>query len=291
MTPVQGHSIDAQIMYSAHHQIGGEMGAQVGEIMGGLVAGPTDPSAVLGQVKELLQNLAEGLQGLLGQQAPSRPQAFSPSCVSPDALQNPMGVLRENNTTNINININIGGADAGLQAGPVHYGKAPMVGNDSQWPGFSDAVKGRMTGSESAKNALFDGTNPWAKNDDKTVERTAVGWAMQQDDRLRYDTDRKQLYITNTDGSTRDVASIGEVMEKIAANGGANQNNGKGFQAVGGFLQNRVAEADATGGAGAGRGATGADDIGQLLKQLFEKLNEMMQRQAQVMGRSMQLIR
>ena len=99
----------------------------------------------------------------------------------------------------INIEIRMN-PSATLAQGDMSFGKAPIVGNDSQWPAFSQSVNSRITGSDSAKAGLFDGSNPWSKNDGKTGERAAIGWTMQQNDKLRYDADSKQFYTTGADG-------------------------------------------------------------------------------------------
>jgi hypothetical protein len=56
---------------------------------------------------------------------------------------------------------------------------------------------------------------------------------MQQNDTLRYDADRKMFYTTDQNGVTRDAMSLDQVIQTMRANGGANPNNGAGFQAVG----------------------------------------------------------
>ncbi len=128
---------------------------------------------------------------------------------------------------------------------PIHFQKIPGVSTDADWPGASAVMRGRLTGSRSGIDALdFGSKNMWRVEPERRDERAAVAWAMQNDDRVRYDVDRQRFFTTDTNGLRRDVASLGEVESVIRANGGADQNNGAGYQATGRFIAGRVAASD-----------------------------------------------
>ena len=120
---------------------------------------------------------------------------------------------------------------------PINYPKAPGVNTEADWPAYSKAIGDRLTGSKANKLAVDGGgQNIWTMQGGNLDERAAVGWALQQNQNLRYDTDRKQFFLSYPDGSTKDVASLGNVVNVIRQNGGANQNNAAGMKAVGSYL-------------------------------------------------------
>jgi hypothetical protein len=130
-------------------------------------------------------------------------------------------------------------------ADPVHYPRIPIVGSDADWPGASAVMRSRLTGSREGVDALdFGSKNMWNVEPERREERAAVAWAMQNDDRVRYDVDSRTFFTTDTQGTRRDVAGLGEVESVIRANGGADPNNGAGFQATGRFIADRVAASD-----------------------------------------------
>jgi hypothetical protein len=216
----------------------------------------------LGKLLEGLQSLFGKAQGTAGAGVSQRPLPFSSANININISLNPLGALQQ---------------PAG--GGPLQsFGKAPEVGNDSQWKGFADAANSRITGSDAAKQGVaFDGTNPWARGGDKT-DMAAVGWALQKNDKVRFDADRKQFYVTNADGSTRDVASLGEVKEQINKAGGANPNNGAAYNAVGAFLDGRVNQPQSSPAAPQKTG--GFENPFQQLVQMLEKLVQMLTGQA-----------
>ena len=212
-----------QVAQMSIQLLGGSQGSVVGQAMA-----PFSGAAGMQQLQQVFQQLQQALgqmQKLLGSEGgqaaqggfQAQPGAMSPSSIKIDIRMNPMGTLAQGDQT---------------------FGKLPIVGNDSQWPAFSQSANSRITGSDSAKAGLFDGTNPWAKNDGKTGERAAIGWAMQQNDKLRYDADNKQFYTTGADGSRTNAVSLDQVMQTINNSGGANPNNGTGYQAVGNLVNN-----------------------------------------------------
>ncbi|HBY58831.1 MAG TPA: hypothetical protein DEH78_03355 [Solibacterales bacterium] len=186
---------------------GGQLAGLVGQALNQLNA-----LGQLGQVMGLLnqaQGLLQQLQG--GGQFPAQPQPFSMGAGG-------AGVVV------------FGAASQNVQ----NFNKLPIVsgGSAGEWQNFSNAAKDRMVGSDSAKNALFDGTNPWAKGGNME-ERAAVGWALQKSDNLKYDADRKVFFQTGADGTRIDRLSLDQVVDTIRANGGASPNNMGGFEAVG----------------------------------------------------------
>jgi hypothetical protein len=188
-----------------------------GPLLGGPIGAGLSAAFNLGKTLGEMKSTFSKLQSSL-QQSPltpsstmaQRPQPFSVTKINITIIQNP--------------------AQAATQSPSQRFQMAPIVGNDSQWPGFSQAANSRITGNS---NGLFDGTNPWAKNDGRTEERAAVGWVMQQNDSLRYDANNKTFYTTGADGSRTDKLSLDQVVNTIRAHGGASPTTGAAFQAVG----------------------------------------------------------
>ncbi|MCW5964411.1 MAG: hypothetical protein KIT83_10260 [Bryobacterales bacterium] len=187
-----------------------------GPLLGGPIGAALSAAMKLGQsssdLKSALSKLSSSLQSSqpkMGSQVASQPQPF--------------------NSININITITQDPIKAATQSLNQRFAMPPMVGNDSQWPSFAQAANSRITGNS---QGLFDGTNPWTKNDGRTEERAAVGWVMQQNDSLRYDADSKKFYTTAADGTRTDKLSLDQVVNTIRANGGANS-NAAGLSAVG----------------------------------------------------------
>ncbi|MDX2153454.1 MAG: hypothetical protein SFV54_22105 [Bryobacteraceae bacterium] len=186
---------------------GGQLAGLVGQALSQLNA-----LGQLGQVLGLLnqaQGLLQQLQG--GSQFPAQPQPFS--------MNNGGGGV-----------VLLGAASQNVQS----FNKLPIVGGGSagEWQNFANAAKDRMVGSDAAKNALFDGSNPWSQGGN-VEERAAVGWALQKSDNLKYDADRKVFFQTGADGARMDRLSLDQVVNTIRANGGASPNNPAGFEAVG----------------------------------------------------------
>jgi hypothetical protein len=98
---------------------------------------------------------------------------------------------------------------------------------------------------------------------------------MQKDDRLRYDADRKQFYVTNTDGSTKDVCSLDDMKGVINKNGGPNQNNGAGFNAVGNYIDGLLK--NETGAAQGPNSAPAQQANSNPLQQIMDLLQKVMQ--------------
>lgn len=187
-----------------------------GPALGGPIGAALSAAFKLGQdsgdLKSALSKLSSSLQGAgpkMSSQVASQPQPFNAASISITITQNPM--------------------QAATQSPNQRFATPPMVGSESQWPAFAQAANSRITGNS---QGLFDGTNPWSKNDGRMEERAAVGWVMQQNDSLRYDADNKMFYTTATDGTRTDKLSLDQVVNTIRANGGANS-NAAAFPAVG----------------------------------------------------------
>ncbi|MBL0160865.1 MAG: hypothetical protein IPP47_27845 [Bryobacterales bacterium] len=232
--------------------LGGPQGAVVGQALAPF-AGKAGMQQLQQVFKQLQQALGD-LQKLLGGQGGQASQAGSGGFQAQPGAMSPASI-------NIEIRMN---PSATLAQGDMSFGKAPIVGNDSQWPAFSQSVNSRITGSDSAKAGLFDGSNPWSKNDGKTGERAAIGWTMQQNDKLRYDADSKQFYTTGADGARTNAVSLDQVMQTINGAGGAGPSNGAAFQAVGNLVNNLP------------NAQQPPPDMTQILK-MFEDLIQMMQ--------------
>lgn len=226
--------------------LGPALGGPVGSLLSAI------PQGQLGKLPQMLKGLMGGFGkagGVLPSHGAQRPLPFSPKNITMVVVMNPAGALQQP-----------------ASSGPLqNFAKAPIVGNDSQWGSFANAVNSRITGNDKSFN--FSGTNPWVGGGDKN-EMAAIGWAMQKNDKVRFDADRKQFYVTNADGSKRDVASLDEVKAEIARNGGANPSNGKAFNAVGSFMESRVNSAASK---PAQKAPSNANPFQELLK-MIEKL-------------------
>ncbi|MCU0227593.1 MAG: hypothetical protein MUF01_08125 [Bryobacterales bacterium] len=198
----------AQLLSLATKMAGAGLGGPIGAALG--AAFQLGKSA--SEMKSTLSNLQSALNSgapRVNAQTPSQPQPF--------------------NRTTITIHIHQQPLQAATQSPNQRYTMPPIVGNDSQWPAFSQAANARITGGGAA---LFDGTNPWTKNDGRIEERAAVGMVLQQNDSLRYDADNKMFYTTSTNGVRTDKLALNDVVNTIRAHGGATQ-DARSFSAVG----------------------------------------------------------
>ncbi|MBI1352766.1 MAG: hypothetical protein GC160_00360 [Acidobacteria bacterium] len=223
----------------------GPLGGVVANVLGGLLEAGAKGKQQLTALQAQYPK-ASGFTG--GQQTASRPQPFSINVIQ--VTVNPMDNLQK-----------APGAGA-LQS----FGKVGEVGNDSQWGQFANQANARITGNDKSFN--FNGTNPWLGGGDKS-DMAAVGWALQKNDKVKFNSDTKQFFVTNADGSTKNVASLDEVKAQIAKSGGANPNNGAAYNAVGSFLDGRVGQAQAQ---SASQQPQGAEDIIKALSELLQKL-------------------
>lgn len=199
----------AQLLKLATNLAGSGLGGPIGAALSGVLK----MGQSVGTLKSTLAKLQSSQQGSNlkpGAQVASQPQPFSLVNINVTVMQNP--------------------AQAASQSPSQRFQMAPIVGNDSQWPGFSQAANSRITGNS---NGLFDGSNPWAKSDGRTEERAAVGWVMQQNDSLRYDADKKMFYSTAADGTRTDKLSLDKAIDTIRSHGGASPSAGAAFRAVG----------------------------------------------------------
>ena len=199
------------------------LGGQLGSLVSGALQSFQGPQG-LGQ----LQNLLTQLQSAMGQLSQltggaqgfgQQPGAVSPASIEVTIASNPLGFCQPSST--------------GLQT----FTKPPLVGSDSQWPQFSDAVNARTTGS----HKVYDGSNPWAKSGAARDEAGLVGWAMQQNDTVRYDSDRKMFYTTDQSGVNRDVMSLEQLKNVANGSGPISSNAGAPYLAVGNAINNAAA--------------------------------------------------
>ena len=99
--------------------------------------------------------------------------------------------------------------------------KVPTVHLESQWPAASSIVASRLVGSSENRAIIhFDGRNPWSNADGNLERRTAVWQVMQQDETLRFDADRGMFFRTASDGTTRDVVSVDNIVNLRRLAGG-----------------------------------------------------------------------
>lgn len=238
----------------------GPMAGPLAALVKGIAGSQKGLDNIKGSLGQLLQGqFAKASGGAAQGQPASRPQPFSPTVINIQIVMNPVANMQQ-------------GPSA---AGPLQsFGKVPEVGSESQWPSFANAVNSRITGSDKSFN--MTGVNPWGGGGDKT-DMAAVAWAMQKNDNVKFDSDSKQFYVTNADGSTKNVASLDEVKGQIAKAGGANQSNGAAYNAVGSFINSRVNNAQ-TAAPAAGPQTSGASNnpmqqIAELLKKLIEMLS------------------
>ncbi|MEW6284023.1 MAG: hypothetical protein AB1758_35750, partial [Candidatus Eremiobacterota bacterium] len=112
------------------------------------------------------------------------------------------------------------GAPTNIQGGQVHYVGLPTFDAITSWPQASAIVKARLVG-DAGKQAWFHftDTDPHLNHDGRANERTTVWWALQMNDRLRFDVDTNNFFMTYPDGSTRNVANLQSLMSVRQAGG------------------------------------------------------------------------
>lgn len=93
--------------------------------------------------------------------------------------------------------------------GRVLYQPLPTFEDTDSWVNVYEIVASRTVGSpENADPIHYSGNAPMGNADGRADERTTVWWALQQNDRLRYNADSKEFFITYPDGSTRAVDTL-----------------------------------------------------------------------------------
>lgn len=230
----------AELLSLATKIAGAGLGGPIGAALGAAFQLGKSASEMKSTLSKLQSALNSGAPRA-NTQMPSQPQPF--------------------NRTTIVIHVHQQPLQTATQSPNQRYTMPPIVGNDSQWPGFSQAANARITGSGPA---LFDGTNPWTKNDGRIEERAAVGMVLQQNDSLRYDADNKMFYTTSTNGVRTDKLALSDVVNTIRANGGATP-HAHAFSAVG-KLANDAANAPGA--------ATPQQNPMKALADVFKQLSE-----------------
>jgi hypothetical protein len=109
---------------------------------------------------------------------------------------------------------------ARVQNGQVAYPNLPPFESVTSWASASQVVALRLTGDPGAQATYhFTSTDPHLNHDGRANERTTVWWALQQNDRLRFDADSKNFFLTYPDGSTRNVETLANLMSVRQASG------------------------------------------------------------------------
>ncbi len=109
---------------------------------------------------------------------------------------------------------------AQVQNGQVAYPNLPPFEAVSSWASASQVVALRLTGDPGAQATYhFSSTDPHLNHDGRANERTTVWWTLQQNDRLRFNADSKEFFITYPDGSTRPVETLANMMNVRQASG------------------------------------------------------------------------
>lgn len=232
----------------------GPMAGPLAALIKGIAGSQKGINDMKGALSQLMQGPFAKAGGAGVAQPAQRPQPFSPTVINIQIVMNPVGAMRQ-------------GPSA---AGPLQsFAKAPEVGNDSQWGALANAVNSRITGNDKSFN--MNATNPWQGGGDKT-DMAAVAWAMQKNDKVRFNSDTKQFYVTNADGSTKNVASLDEVKGQIAKAGGASPSNGAAYNAVGSFINSRVNNSQSAATSQAATSGNPFEQLVNLLKKLLETL-------------------
>jgi len=113
-------------------------------------------------------------------------------------------------------------------------------GSPAGWQRAGGIMAQRVTGSAAA-SIHMGGKNPWSNADGKMNERIGAWWVAQQDTRLRYDSDKKAFFTTDSNGKRKTVAKMSEILAVMAKNGGAAPNNATAYRAVGAFIAGKLA--------------------------------------------------
>ncbi|MCE7872537.1 hypothetical protein DYH09_19450 [bacterium CPR1] len=109
---------------------------------------------------------------------------------------------------------------AQVQNGQVAYPNLPPFESVTSWASASQVVAQRLTGDPGAQATYhFSSTDPRLNHDGRANERTTVWWALQQNDRLRFDANSKNFFLTYPDGSTRNVETLANLMSVRQASG------------------------------------------------------------------------
>jgi hypothetical protein len=116
---------------------------------------------------------------------------------------------------------------------PVSHGGLPIVdGSPAGDRRLTDAARDLMVGSEGSKDrALKPGSQEW----------TAIMWAMQGQENVRYDADTSRFFTQLSDGSKLDVCSLQDVQDVIEGQfGGYSRNEPYAPAAVGDYMKEKV---------------------------------------------------
>jgi hypothetical protein len=246
----------------------------------------TDAQAAAGkalqQGRQQLQTMLADLQKAFGgaaQQVPAQPPAFSQGRIDPQVAANPQKTI-----INIHVNFNGGAPQAG-QPSSAPLQNFPLMPESSGAAGsFAAAANvfaSRLTGSNTSQYT-FDANGPWnAANKD---EKVAIAHAFHKNPNVKFDTDTKSFFVTGTDGSRRDVATLDEVVSAGRKAGGFTTGNAAAITQIAGLLDGRINSSPGTSGSA---GSTGAAPAGstqhtqpqnalQEIMNLFQKLIEIL---------------
>jgi hypothetical protein len=116
---------------------------------------------------------------------------------------------------------------------PQKYGLLPEVdGSPAGDKRFTDLMSARVDGnSANTSRTLTPGSAEWL----------TVGWAMQQNDAVRYNADTKEFSIRLPDGTNKPICTLAEA-QSHAGPRGLDRNHPEGARLMGDFLNKRVNE-------------------------------------------------
>ncbi|MEZ5403563.1 MAG: hypothetical protein R2729_28040 [Bryobacteraceae bacterium] len=231
----------------------------------------------LQQLKQLVEGLTKGLTGG-APQAPAQPPAFSTSKIDPQVMANPQQVI-------VSININISGArqsNAPLKSFPL----APEAGGvPGSFGAQANVVSSRITGSNKSQYT-YGANGPWG--DANKDEKVAIAHAMFKNPNVQFDSDTKKFFVTGTDGSRRDVATLDELVAAGRKAGGFAPSNAAAITQIAGLLEGRISAPGATSSQPATQSAPAqsaqqSDPLAQIMD-LLKKLLEALTGKAQAGG-------
>lgn len=126
--------------------------------------------------------------------------------------------------------------------GRVLYSSLPPFEQTSSWVDASQIVASRCVGSEANTTTIsYSGNDPRVNGDGHADERTTVWWALQQNDRLRYNADSCEFFITYPDGSNRAVDTLSNLLSVRQSSGWDGQ---VAYKAFGDHLQEVMVTGD-----------------------------------------------
>ena len=127
-------------------------------------------------------------------------------------------------------------------SGRVLYPAVPPPDECGNFVDASQTVASRCVGSAENVNVIsYSGNDPRVNGDGHADERTTVWWALSSNDRLRFNADNGEFFITYPDGSNRAVDTLSNLLSVRQASGWDGQ---VAYKAFGDHLQEVMVTGD-----------------------------------------------